>query len=66
MAFTNTVYYGDNLDIPRRYIREETVDLIRLGPPFNGNASCNVLLGGRRLGGRCIEETCVLLWFQSQ
>ncbi len=39
----NTLYYGDNLDILRRYIKDETVDLVYLDPPFNSNQSYNVL-----------------------
>lgn len=39
----NTLYYGDNLDIMRRYIPDESVDLIYLDPPFNSNATYNVL-----------------------
>lgn len=39
----NTLYYGDNLDILHRYIKEESVDLIYLDPPFNSNANHNVL-----------------------
>jgi DNA modification methylase len=39
----NTLYYGDNLDILRRYIDNESVDLIYLDPPFNSNADYNVL-----------------------
>jgi DNA modification methylase len=39
----NTLYFGDNLDILRRYLKDETVDLIYLDPPFNSNASYNVL-----------------------
>jgi site-specific DNA-methyltransferase (adenine-specific) len=39
----NTLYYGDNLDILRRYIPDESVDLIYLDPPFNSNQSYNVL-----------------------
>ena len=39
----NTLYYGDNLDILRRYIDDESVDLIYLDPPFNSNADYNVL-----------------------
>jgi len=31
----NKLYYGDNLDIMRRYIRDESVDLVYLDPPFN-------------------------------
>src|SRR5208283_5654576 len=30
-----TLYYGDNLDILRRYLKDETVDLVYLDPPFN-------------------------------
>ena len=40
---TNTLYYGDNLDILRQYVPDESVDLIYLDPPFNSNASYNVL-----------------------
>ncbi len=39
----NTLYYGDNLDILRQYIPDESVDLVYLDPPFNSNASYNVL-----------------------
>ncbi len=40
---TNTLYYGDNLDVLTRHIKDETVDLIYLDPPFNSNATYNVL-----------------------
>src|SRR3954468_10153117 len=30
-----TLYYGDNLDILRRYIADASVDLVYLDPPFN-------------------------------
>ena len=41
---TNVLYYGDNLDILRQgYIDQESVDLIYLDPPFNSNASYNVI-----------------------
>ncbi|WP_417915078.1 DNA methyltransferase [Candidatus Electronema sp. JM] len=39
----NHLYYGDNLKILREYIRDESVDLIYLDPPFNSNRSYNVL-----------------------
>ena len=39
----NTLYYGDNLDILREHIPDESVDLIYLDPPFNSNRSYNVL-----------------------
>ncbi len=31
----NTLFYGDNLDILRDYVPDESVDLIYLDPPFN-------------------------------
>ncbi len=40
---TNTLYYGDNLTILREQVKDETVDLVYLDPPFNSNASYNVL-----------------------
>lgn len=39
----NHLYYGDNLRVLRDHIRDESVDLIYLDPPFNSNASYNVL-----------------------
>ena len=39
----NLLYYGDNLDILRRYVKGESVDLVYLDPPFNSNATYNVL-----------------------
>ncbi len=43
----NFLYYGDNLDILRRYIKDETVDLIYLDPPFKSNQDYNVLFQER-------------------
>ena len=39
----NTLFYGDNLNIMRDYIPDESIDLIYLDPPFNSNRSYNVL-----------------------
>jgi len=40
---TNVLYYGDNLDILRRFLPDESVDLIYLDPPFNSNASYSLI-----------------------
>ena len=40
---TNVLYYGDNLDILRRYVSDASVDLIYLDPPFNSNRDSNVI-----------------------
>jgi len=43
----NTLYYGDNLDVLRQHVGDETVDLVYLDPPFNSNATYNVLFAER-------------------
>ncbi|MEQ1890306.1 MAG: DNA methyltransferase [Alphaproteobacteria bacterium] len=40
---TNALYYGDNLRVLRDSIATESVDLIYLDPPFNSQATYNVL-----------------------
>jgi hypothetical protein len=44
----NLLFYGDNLEVLRKHVTSESVDLIYLDPPFNSNRSCNVLF---RTGG---------------
>ena len=39
----NTLYYGDNLEVLRKYIPDRSVDLIYLDPPFNSKADYNIL-----------------------
>ncbi|MGH8123896.1 MAG: DNA methyltransferase [Rudaea sp.] len=40
---TNRLYFGDNLDILREHIADESVDLIYLDPPFNSKRDYNLL-----------------------
>jgi hypothetical protein len=39
----NHLYYGDNLGVLREHIKDESVDLIYLDPPFNSRQDYNVL-----------------------
>jgi adenine specific DNA methylase Mod len=39
----STLYYGDNLSVLRDHIKDESVDLVYLDPPFNSSANYNVL-----------------------
>lgn len=39
----NTLFYGDNLQILREYIPDESIDLVYLDPPFNSKRTYNVL-----------------------
>jgi DNA modification methylase len=37
----NKIYYGDNLEVFRKYIEKETVDLCYIDPPFNSKRNYN-------------------------
>ena len=50
-GMTNRLYYGDNLEVLREHIADASVDLIYLDPPFNSNASYNVLFRAPSGGG---------------
>ena len=39
----NHLYYRDNLQVLREHVKDESVDLIYLDPPFNSQATYNVL-----------------------
>jgi len=47
MTHSNQLYFGDNLSVLREHIPSESVDLIYLDPPFNSNATYNVLFKER-------------------
>ncbi len=63
MTEGNVLYYGDNLDVLRRHVRDESVDLVYLDPPFNSNANYNVLFSehGEKSAAqvRAFEDTWV-------
>ncbi len=40
---TNILYFGDNLDVLRQNLADESVDLIYLDPPFNSKRDYNLL-----------------------
>ena len=48
---TNVLYYGDNLDILRRYLPDAAVDLVYLDPPFNSTRYQTTRPGLRRPNG---------------
>jgi site-specific DNA-methyltransferase (adenine-specific) len=49
-SWKNRLFFGDNLDVLRKDIPAESVDLIYLDPPFNSNASYNVLFKEQKTG----------------
>lgn len=40
-AMQNQLYYGDNLDVLRRHVKDASVDLVYLDPPFKSNVDYN-------------------------
>ena len=40
---TRKLYFGDNLEIMREHVADESVDLVYLDPPFNSKQTYNVL-----------------------
>jgi DNA modification methylase len=64
----NVLYYGDNLDILHRYIADESVGLVYLDPPFNSNATYNVLFAeqdGSRAAAQVEAFTDTWRWDQA-
>jgi len=47
MTNKNALYCGDNLEVLRRYIKDESVDLVYLDPPFKSDQDFSVLLSER-------------------
>ncbi|VBB39028.1 Adenine specific DNA methylase Mod [uncultured Spirochaetota bacterium] len=46
----NKLYYGDNLEVLRAEIKDESIDLIYLDPPFNSKANYNILFKSPETG----------------
>ncbi len=47
MQDKNVLYYGDNLEVLRLHVTDESVDLIYLDPPFKSDQNYNVLFAER-------------------
>lgn len=58
----NVLYYGDNLDVLRRHVADESVDVVYADPPFKSDQNYNVLFkerDGQRAASqiRAFEDT---------
>jgi adenine specific DNA methylase Mod len=65
---TNVLYFGDNLEILRKYIPSESIDLIYLDPPFNSKKDYNILFkenGGIESEAQIKAFTDTWHWTQS-
>jgi len=51
------LYYGDNLDVMRRHIGSESIDLVYLDPPFNSDRTYSVIHKGSQEQQRAFVDT---------
>ena len=51
----NTLYFGDNLEVLKKYLSDNLVDLIYIDPPFNSGANYNLLF--KPSVGNVLKET---------
>jgi len=58
----NTLYYGDNLDVLRKYIKDETVDLVYIDPPFNSKRNYNQIYNNIGTEDRAQAQAFVDTW----
>lgn len=52
----NNLYYGDNFDMLRRYLADESVDLVYLDPPLERHQDDSVLFAEQH-GTRAAAQT---------
>ncbi len=58
----NKLYYGDNLDVMRKFIRDETVDLCYIDPPFNSKRNYNQIYNNIGTEDRAQAQAFVDTW----
>jgi len=73
MPEKNRLYYGDNYDVLRLYVRDESVDLVYLDPPFNSRQDYSVLFAEKdgskssaqihAFEGNCLGKRCAFPTF---
>ena len=68
MPTESMLYYGDNLEVLRRYVKDETIDLVYLDPPFKSGQDYNVLFAeqnGTRSAAQIKAFTDTWSWDQA-
>jgi len=59
---TNRLFYGDNLDVLRRKIKDETVDLCYIDPPFNSKRNYFQIYNNQGVEDRAQAQAFVDTW----
>ena len=55
----NQLFYGDNLEVLRKHIKDETVDLCYIDPPFNSKRNYNQIYNN--IGSEAVSYTHLTL-----
>src|ERR1044071_2364296 len=58
----NLLYYGDNLEVLRKHIHDETVDLCYIDPPFNSKRNYNQIYNNIGREDRAQAQAFVDTW----
>ena len=58
----NTLYYGDNLEVLRKYLKDETIDLCYIDPPFNSKRNYNQIYNNVGSEDRAQAQAFVDTW----
>ncbi len=58
----NQLFYGDNLEVLRKYVKDETVDLCYIDPPFNSKRNYNQIYNNIGTEDRAQAQAFVDTW----
>jgi site-specific DNA-methyltransferase (adenine-specific) len=59
---TNVLYYGDNLEVLRKYIQSESIDLCYIDPPFNSKRTYNQIYNNIGTEDRAQSQAFIDTW----
>src|SRR3989304_1760093 len=59
---SNVLYYGDNLEVLRKYIRSATIDLCYIDPPFNSKRNYNQIYDNATVEDRAQAQAFIDTW----
>jgi site-specific DNA-methyltransferase (adenine-specific) len=59
---SNTLFYGDNLEVLRKYINDESIDLCYIDPPFNSKRNYNQIYNNVGTEDRAQAQAFIDTW----
>lgn len=62
----NQLYYGDNLEVLRKYIKDESVDLCYIDPPFNSKRNYNQIYNNIGTEDKAQAQAFIDTWTWTQ